>query len=79
MKTLFKFIAWALLAVILAATALGLHTAYGKPLKIGWFYERVFIEYALDDPELLTSLGMLPPLMNWYGDDLTDRSPERAR
>lgn len=79
MKTLFKFLAWTLLAVILAATALGLHTAYGKPLKIGWFYERVFIEYALDDPEMLTSLRMLPPWLNWYGDDLTDRSPARAR
>jgi len=79
MKTLFKFIAWTLLAALLAAAALGLHTAYGKPLKIGWFYERVFIEYALDDPELLTSLGMLPPWMNWYGDELTDRSPGQAR
>lgn len=79
MKTFFKFIAWTLLALLVAATALGLHTAYGKPLKIGWFYERVFIEYALDDPEMLTSLGMLPPWMNWYGDDLTDRSPGQAR
>ncbi|HEY9144389.1 MAG TPA: DUF885 family protein, partial [Arenimonas sp.] len=79
MKTLFKFLAWTLLAALLAATALGLHTAYGKPLKIGWFYERVFIEYALDDPEMLTSLRMLPPWLNWYGDDLTDRSPAKAR
>ncbi|GGA72145.1 hypothetical protein GCM10011521_07860 [Arenimonas soli] len=79
MKTLFKFLAWTLLALILAAVALGLHTAYGKPLKIGWFYERVFIEYALDDPEMLTSLRMLPPWLNWYGDDLTDRSPAQAR
>lgn len=79
MKTLLKFIAWTLVAVLLAATALGLHTVYGKPLKIGWFYERVFIEYALDDPEMLTSLGMLPPWMNWYGDELTDRSPAQAR
>lgn len=79
MKTLFKFLAWTLLAAMLAATALGLHTAYGKPLKIGWFYERVFIEYALDDPEMLTSLRMLPPWLNWYGDDLTDRSPAKAR
>tara|TARA_R110002020_G_scaffold18983_7_gene65771 strand:- start:676 stop:2496 length:1821 start_codon:yes stop_codon:yes gene_type:complete len=79
MKTLLKFLAWTLLAALLAATALGLHTAYGKPLKIGWFYERVFIEYALDDPEMLTSLRMLPPWLNWYGDDLTDRSPAKAR
>ncbi|GAB2657925.1 DUF885 domain-containing protein [Arenimonas aestuarii] len=79
MKTLLKFLAWTLLALIAAATALGLHTAYGKPLKISWFYERVFIEYALDDPEMLTSLRMLPPWLNWYGDDLTDRSPAQAR
>lgn len=79
MKTLLKFLAWTLLALIAAAAALGLHTAYGKPLKIGWFYERVFIEYALDDPEMLTSLRMLPPWLNWYGDDLTDRSPAQTR
>ena len=79
MKTLLKFLAWTLLALILAGAALGLHTAYGKPLKIGWFYERVFIEYALDDPELLTSLRMLPPWLNWYGDELSDRSPAQAR
>ena len=79
MKTLFKFLAWTLLAAMLAATALGLHTAYGKPLKIGWFYERVFIEYAVDDPEMLTSLGMLPSWLDWYSDDLTDRSMARER
>lgn len=79
MKTLFKFVAWTLLAVLLSATVLGLHTAYGKPLKIEWFFERVFIEYALDDPELLSSMRMLPPWLNWYGDELTDRSPQRSR
>ena len=79
MKTLLKFVAWTLLAVLLSATVLGLHTAYGKPLKIEWFFERVFIEYALDDPELLSSMRMLPPWLDWYGDELTDRSPQRSR
>lgn len=79
MKIVLKFLAWTVLAVVAAATALGLHTAYGRPLKIDWFFERVFIEYALDDPELLSSMRLLPPWLDWYGDELTDRSPGRAR
>jgi uncharacterized protein (DUF885 family) len=77
MKTLFRFVRWLLLAAFLLASALVLHTIYGKPLQIGWFYERVFIEYAVDDPEMLTSLGILPPWLDWYSDDLTDRSLAR--
>lgn len=79
MKTLLKFVAWTLFALLAAATALGLHTVYGKPLKVEWFFERVFIEYAVDDPEMLTSLGMLPSWLDWYSDDLTDRSPAHER
>jgi len=77
MKTLFRCVRWLLLAAFLLASALVLHTIYGKPLQIGWFYERVFIEYAVDDPEMLTSLGILPPWLDWYSDDLTDRSLAR--
>lgn len=79
MKTLLKFVAWTFFALLAAATALGLHTVYGKPLKVQWFFERVFIEYAVDDPEMLTSLGMLPSWLDWYSDDLTDRSLARER
>lgn len=79
MKTLLKFVAWTLFALLAAATALGLHTVYGKPLKVEWFFERVFIEYAVDDPEMLTSLGMLPSWLDWYSDDLTDRSLAREQ
>ncbi|MBY4597332.1 DUF885 domain-containing protein [bacterium BD-1] len=79
MKTLFKLTAWTLFALLAATTALGLHTVYGKPLKVEWFFERVFIEYAVDDPEMLTSLGMLPSWLDWYSDDLTDRSLAREQ
>jgi uncharacterized protein (DUF885 family) len=79
MKTLFRFVRWLLLAAFLLAAALVLHTIYGKPLKTNWFYERVFIEYAVDDPEMLTSLGILPPWLDWYSDDLTDRSLAREK
>jgi len=74
MKTLFRFVRWLLLAAFVLASALVLHTVYGKPLQIGWFYERVFIEYAVDDPEMLSSLGILPPWLDWYSDELSDRS-----
>jgi uncharacterized protein (DUF885 family) len=77
MKTLFRSIRWLLLAAFLLASALALHTLYAKPLRIGWFFERVFIEYGVDDPEMLTSLGILPSWLDWYSDDLTDRSLAR--
>ena len=79
MKTLFRLAGWLLFAALLLTTGLVLHTMHAKPLKIDWFFERVFIEYAVDDPEMLSSLRMLPPWLDWYSDDLTDRSPARER
>ncbi|KFN50486.1 DUF885 domain-containing protein [Arenimonas composti] len=74
-----RILRWTLAFAFLAALGLALHTAYLRPLKIEWFFERVFIEYALDDPELLSSLGLLPAWANWSNDELTDRSPEQMR
>ncbi len=74
MRTLFRWSFRGLLLLLLLAVLLVLHTVYFKPLKIGWFYERVFAEYALQDPELLSSLRMLPAWADWYSDDLTDAS-----
>ena len=79
MRTLIRWTGWLLLVTLLSFTALVLHTIYAKPLKIDWFFERVFIEYAVDDPELLSSMRMLPPWADWFSDDLTDRSPARQR
>ncbi len=44
-----------------------------RPFNIRHFYDRVFIELALDDPELVTSLG-IPVLYDWSKDELTDVS-----
>lgn len=79
MKTLFRLVGWLLFAALLMGIGLSLHTIHGKPLKIDWFFERVFIEYAIDDPEMLSSLRILPPWMDWYSDDLTDRSLAREK
>ena len=75
MKRVFRVVRWLLGLAFLAVAGLVLHTVYFKPLKIDWFYERVFIEFAADNPEMLSSLRILPAWANWYGDDLADRSP----
>ena len=53
---------------------------WGKPLNIDHFYERVFIEFLLDDPQLLSQLGFIDnSLLDFHSDDLTDSSPARAQ
>lgn len=77
MRKAFK---WGLrgLALVSVLTALlVVHTIWFKPLKIEWFFERVFVEYALKDPELLSNLRILPGWLDFYSDKLTDRSLAR--
>lgn len=74
MRTFFRWSVRLVLLLLLLLALLVVHTLYFKPLRIGWFFERVFAEYALQDPELLGSLRMLPAWADWYSDDLTDAS-----
>ncbi len=50
------------------------HTLWFKPLSISWFYERVFFEFGADNPEMLSSMRILPSWLDWYSDDLSDAS-----
>jgi uncharacterized protein (DUF885 family) len=59
MKRILKWFGLILLFVLVIATALALHTWYSKPLAISWFYNRVFMQFAIDNPELLTQLRIL--------------------
>lgn len=62
--------------LLLAGIALAVHTIYFTPLKARWFYDRVFLEFALDSPEMLTGMGMLRPLgLRWYDAEWSDSSP----
>ena len=65
------------LAMVVLVAALVAHEAWFKPFFIGVFFERVFIEYVLDDPQMLSSMRMLPAWMDWYSDELTDASLAR--
>jgi len=49
-----------------------------KPFNIRHFYDRLFIELVLDDPELVTSFG-IPVLYDWSKDELTDISDQKNR
>ncbi|MEY2867090.1 MAG: hypothetical protein RIQ43_1116, partial [Pseudomonadota bacterium] len=74
MRTAFRW-AFRLILVLLAVLALlFIHTLWFKPLKPNWFYDRVFMEYGFQDPQMMSSMRMLPSWADWYSDDLTDQS-----
>jgi len=75
MKRVFKWLAIALASVVLVAAALIAHTVYFKPLKLDWFYTKVFALFALDSPEMLSSMRILPPWADFYSARLDDASP----
>jgi uncharacterized protein (DUF885 family) len=70
-----KWLAGALAVALLAATALGVHTWYFKPLRIEWFYGRLFASFALQQPELMSALRAVPGWLAFYDADLDDASP----
>jgi uncharacterized protein (DUF885 family) len=67
------------LAIILAI-GLALQSWYYRPLSIGIFFERAFIQFVLEDPEAISSLGVFEQL-GYKGFDgmLTDVSPAHER
>lgn len=75
MKRFFKWSGMVLLTLILVCATLLAHTWYAKPLSINWFYSRVFLQFALDNPELLTQLRLLEQVgIRGHNAKLSDRS-----
>jgi uncharacterized protein (DUF885 family) len=79
MKRVVKWMLMAVLTLVLALAALLAHTVYAKPLKLDWFYTRVFASFALDSPELLSSLRILPGWLDFYSAKLDDASPAHEK
>lgn len=79
MKRVLKWIGALVGVAMLVVTVFAVNAIWFKPFSIRVFYERVFLEYALKDPELLSSIRILEPLgIDYYNDDLTDASIERT-
>ena len=58
-RKIFARTALALAVVVLLAVAFAAHEWYAKPFYINNFFNRAFIQYVWDKPEILTSMGML--------------------
>ncbi len=75
MKRLLKWLLRLLLIVLVLGGAFFVHVWYFKPAKIDWFYTRTFAKFAVDSPEMLSSMRILPGWMDFYGNKLDDASP----
>jgi uncharacterized protein (DUF885 family) len=74
-----KIILYSLVVIFLVGGWWLYKLIWGKPLSINRFYERVFIEFLLDDPELITQLGFIDDTaMDFHSGKLTDASPART-
>jgi uncharacterized protein (DUF885 family) len=66
-----KIVLGTLTAVTLGSAGFCVPTVWGTPWKIEHFYGRVFLEFALDHPMLLSGLRVLEPAgLTFHNDDL---------
>lgn len=80
MKRIVKWLAAIVLLAVATVAGLALNVLWFKPFSIDLFFERVFLELALKDPELLSTLRILEPMgITFHNDELTNVSPERGR
>ncbi len=80
MKKFFKWALVLLLAVVVLGGALFVNVWYFKPLSLDWYYGRVFAKFALQQPELMTSLRLLDRFgLDFYNDEFSDSSPAAER
>ena len=59
MKRTLKWLALTTSAVLLLLAALAINVIWFRPFDIRIFYERAFLEFALQNPELLSSMRLL--------------------
>lgn len=76
MKTFFKWVGLVLLGIILVGVSLGVHEWKAeKPLFFRAFLDRTLIKIALDQPETLTSIGILESIgIKGHNAELNDDS-----
>jgi len=79
MKKIFKWTALLLVVGVLLGTALAIQAIYFRPFDIRIFYEKIFVLRLLEDPEMLTELGLVEQFgINGHNARLTDASPRQT-
>ena len=75
MNMVWKTIKWSFLIVLVSLSVFISNLIWFKPFSIDHFYEKVFIGFALEQPQLLSSLGILESIgIKYHQDDLDDMS-----
>jgi uncharacterized protein (DUF885 family) len=74
-RKLLKWLLRLVLVVVIVASIAFVHVWYFKPYKIDWFYARVFAQFALENPQMLSGMRILPSWADFYSDKLNDASP----
>jgi hypothetical protein len=78
-KRTWKFwVGRSVLLLLIIGIAWVVNLIWFKPFNIRHFYERVFIEYAISDPEVVTALG-IPVLYDMTKEELSDVSDQKQR
>ncbi len=75
MRTVLKWLLRLFVLSLVLGGAFFVHVWYFKPYSIDWFYARVFGQVALQSPELLSNMRILPPWADFYSDKFDDASP----
>ncbi len=77
MKKILKWFLRIFIVLLLLGGVLFVNVWYFKPVKLDWYYTRVFAKFALQNPEMLTSLRILEPIgITGHNAKLGDTSPE---
>lgn len=80
MKTFFKWALRLLLLVLVLAGSFFVHVWYFKPLSIDWFYQRVFFQFAIGQPQMLTNMRLFEQFgITGHNAKLNDFSVESNR
>jgi uncharacterized protein (DUF885 family) len=74
MKTWKRYLLGTFAVLFTAVSVWVVNLIWFKPFDIDMFYDRSFMRFVLRNPEFLSSMRMIPPAVEWYEDDLSDRS-----
>ena len=77
LRSVFKISGGIAAAVLVVVAIVAINTVWFRPWSVRAFFERVFIEQALTDPEMLSTLGILEQFgLRGHNAKLTDASVE---
>ena len=75
MKKILKIFKYLILTALVIVLVFLINVIWFKPFSINHYYEKVFIEFMLEEPEMISALG-IPVLSGMYNDELSDISLE---